>query len=169
MDTGQHPSILLWVSVFPHSFFIPVVDALQRAHCEILCTWTKSCLHKAVLAKAPPSAIHPLCISQPSCTTQTTFINWLHPSGGSLVFMPWTWSSSHYLPAPVPAPGLFGADHHNSSLIKSHLGKDEPNYSYCFLFSLCIKEKKPKIVLYPEKKTPKHNKLFIEGENEKGL
>jgi len=59
-------------------------------------------------------------------------------------------------------PTLFWAGHHNSSSINSHLGKREPNYSYCFLFSLFIKERKPEIVLYPQK-----NKSLIKGESEK--
>lgn len=74
MDTGQQPSILLWISVFPHSFLIPVVDAPKQFTCKILRMWPSWCPCKAVLGKVPTFSKTSPGVSQPSYPEQTTFI-----------------------------------------------------------------------------------------------
>lgn len=49
---NQHPSALLWLSLFPHTFFIPVWSMLPKAaHLETCSMGPRTCLQKLTINK----------------------------------------------------------------------------------------------------------------------
>lgn len=140
---NRHPSALPWPSLFPHSFFIPVVEAPQSSSpwdtqhmAKIL---SPQVYHQQGLHLQPAQSgwrKHLYKLLPPPLFRQVICIYTLHMSLISLFACTCAQTAT-----------LFWAGHHNSSSINSHLGKREPNYSYCFLFPLVIKERKPEILL----------------------